>query len=393
MTDTNESSTDRNLDHDTIPGAHREMSPSQRARAVYTGKTPDEVPLFLDLSHWYKKNYDVPFDLTGLSRVDPRLVELHRRLNAVAYVEMGSFYDTYYDDPAITSQASTTNGVYRHEISTPIGAVFEERVFELVSYSYNITHRLIQSIEDFRVIQYAMEALRIRTRFDRYEAWRAAHGERAFVYVQLPYSGLGSLLSRNMGVEKSVYAIVDEPVAVRSFIDTINDANLRILDKIIGGPFDVLFQSDNLDGNVQTPDLFQTYSAEYYSEVAARAHSHGKYFAVHVDGEMRGLLSALAGCGVDCIDAATPAPMFSLTPEMARREAGPDMILSGGIPPTVFSRTSTDKAFEDSVRSWLELKRISSRLILAAGDQVPPDTDWERIARLPDLVREYGRYC
>ena len=35
------------------------MTPRERVKAVYEGKKPDQVPLMLDLSHWYKKNYNV----------------------------------------------------------------------------------------------------------------------------------------------------------------------------------------------------------------------------------------------------------------------------------------------------------------------------------------------
>jgi uroporphyrinogen-III decarboxylase len=143
---------------------------------------------------------------------------------------------------------------------------------------------------------------------------------------------------------------------------------------------------------VHNPDFFERYTAPYYREVAERVHAKGKYLAIHVDGEMKGALAGMDRVGVDCIDAATPYPMFSLTPEEAREEAGPDLILSGGVPATVFGSTGTDLQFEKTVQRWLDTKKLSHRLILAAGDQVPPDAPWHRIAMLPDLVKKYGRY-
>ncbi len=208
--------------------------------------------------------------------------------------------------------------------------------------------------------------------------------------MPLPYSGLRYLISRNFGIEKTVYAIA--PEATAQLIEAVNAANLRILDTIIDGPFDVLFITDNMDGNVQTPERYDRYSRSYYTEVARRLHQRDKYLAVHVDGEMDGCLRNLRESGVDCVDAATPAPMFRLTPAEARRQAGGEMILSGGIPPTVFSRTGSDAAFDAAVRDWLQLKEASPQLILAAGNQVPPDAPWERIARLPELVDQFGRY-
>ena len=369
------------------------MTPSERVRAVYQGKTPDHVPLMLDLSHWYKKNYSVPFDLCGFAGVNSGLVALHREVGAVSYCEMGGFFDLYFEDEAISEKAWTDDqGVYHRQIVTPVGSLREERVFEQASYSYNIRKHLLDSVDDFGAVCHIMQRYRARPRFDRYLAWREAHGDLAFIYCQLPYSGLGYLISRNFGVEKTCFAMMDHPEETRELIDAVNACNLRILDEIIDGPFDVMLISDNFDSNVQNPGMFDEYSRSYYSEVARRLHAKGKYLAVHVDGEMVGCLQGFAECGVDCIDAATPAPMFRLTPEQARSEAGPDMILSGGIPATLFGETGTDEQFVDSVKRWLDTRHASPRLIMAAGDQVPTDAPRHRIEMLAGLVEEFGRY-
>ena len=95
--------------------------------------------------------------------------------------------------------------------------------------------------------------------------------------------------------------------------------------------------------------------------------------------------SGLCGCGHAAADVRPDAG-----PDAA--EAGPDLILSGGIPATVFGTTGSDAAFVECVQRWLDTRRVSSRLIMAAGNQVPPDAPWPRIAMLPDLVARYGGY-
>jgi hypothetical protein len=369
------------------------MTPRERVLSIYAGKKPDQVPLMLDLSHWYKANYKIPFDLTGFKGVDLKLVELHRKLDAVSYVEMGGYFDLCLDDPQISDTAWTdSDGVFHRKIVTPKGTLEEERVFAEVSYSYNIRKHLLESVEDFQIVCYIMDRYKARPRWDRYTMWRDALGELGVIYCPLPYSGLGYLISRNFGVEKTCMAMFDNPQETKALIDSVNACNLRILDEIIDGPFEVLIISDNFDSNVQNPDMFSQYSRPYYTEVARRLHAKGKYLAVHVDGEMKGCLRNFAECGVDCIDAATPAPMFALTPQQARAEAGNNMILSGGIPANIFGSTSSDAEFENCVRQWLETRHTSFKLFMAAGDQVPTDAPWHRIELLPKLVEKYGRY-
>ena len=369
------------------------MTPRQRVKAVFEGRIPDQVPLMLDLSHWYKKNYDVFFDLTGFKEVEQALVDLHRRVDAVIYIETGPHYDIRYRDRSVTSKAWTDHrGVFHQEIATPLGTVREDRVFSKESYSYNISKRMIESTRDMAIVAHAMKSRSCRPRFERYQAWQQAAGELGFVYTSLGYSGFGFLISRYMGVENTIMAVYDHPDEVRQFVETVNESNLRLLDEIMDGPFEVLLVGDNHDSNIQTAELFNRYTREYYIELARRIHDKSKYVAAHVDGEMRGFLSLLAECGVDCIDACTPAPMFSLTPQQAREEAGPDLILSGGIPATVFGSHGTDEQFVEAVKSWLGIRHRSPRLILAAGDQVPTDAPFHRIAMLSQLIDEYGRY-
>ncbi len=368
------------------------MKPNERVRAVYRGEKPDQVPLMLDLSHWYKKNHGVAFDLGGFTDVEAGLVELHQRIGAVAYVEMGGFYDLSTDDPEIELKSETRDGIFRTHIRTPVGELHEERVFNPTSYSYGIRKHLLTSPDDFPVVEFLMERLQCRPNWARYHRWREALGELAFPYAQLPYSGSGYLISRHFGVEKTIYAMLDHPGKVQRLVEAINRCNLRILESILDGPFETLLISDNYDSNVQTKSFFDTYVRDYYAEVARRLHAHGKYLAIHVDGESRGILHRLSECGVDCADALTPSPMFAHTPEQMRKEAGPELILSGGIPATLFEPRTSDAQFEESVKRWLDTRLHSPRLIMAAGDQVPIDATFERIALLPHLVAQHGRY-
>lgn len=368
------------------------MNPAERVRAVFHGQKPDQVPLMLDLSHWYKKNYSVPFNLAGFSAVEEGLVGLHKAIGAVAYCEMGGFYSLVSTDPEVRLQSTTEDGVFSTTVTTPLGSLHEERVFNPASYSYGIRKHLLESTDDFPVIEYLMARLECQPRWERFHAWREALGDLAYPYAQLPYSGSGYLMARNMRVEDAVFAVYDEPERVASLVASINACNLRVLDAIIDGPFETLIISDNYDSTVQTREFFNTYVRDYYTTVAARLHAAGKYLAVHVDGESRGALSWLADCGVDCADALTPSPMFALSPSRMREEAGPDLILSGGIPATIFGPTGSDVEFVDCVRRWLDTRMESPRLIMAAGDQVPPDASLHRIGMLPELVDRYGRY-
>jgi uroporphyrinogen-III decarboxylase len=118
------------------------------------------------------------------------------------------------------------------------------------------------------------------------------------------------------------------------------------------------------------------------------AREYGKPIVTHIDGRLRGLLQATRELGFAGVDAATPAPWGDLSPAECRAEAGPDYILSGGVPPGSFNAAVPLRVFEAQVEAWLQLRRQSSAMIIAPGDQLPPDGEIDRVTRLVAMAAE-----
>ena len=175
-------------------------------------------------------------------------------------------------------------------------------------------------------------------------------------------------------------------------MDRINDNNLKLIDLLATSPAEIIIMGDNFSSDLQPPRFFQRWSRPYYAEAIRRLHAAGKYVAVHIDGKLRGAIAMIRDAGADCGDAITPAPMGDLTPTQCREEGGPDFILSGGIPPTLWLPEVPVELFKKSVLDWLELKKHGPRFIANAGDQVPPHAVEERIEIMRELVEKHGRY-
>ena len=174
--------------------------------------------------------------------------------------------------------------------------------------------------------------------------------------------------------------------------EQVNANVLEAVDVAVTSPAEIIFLADNFTSDVQSPAFFNEWSRAYYVEAYKRIHAAGKYTSSHCDGKLRGLLKSIHDAGGDCIDAVTPAPMGDLTPEECREEAGPDLILSGGVSPDLWRADGLVEEFKEAVIRWVELKKYSPRLIAAAGDQVPPGAPEDRIEIMRDLVEKHGRY-
>lgn len=373
------------------------MTQRERILAVYRGETPDVVPYMLDLSHWFYHKNRMPWDLSvSYEKPESELIAYHKQVGAGFYLpNLGAFYRVTYG-PHVQAEVTKVDHDGVPEIiwrlHTPLGSIERRRMWEETSYSWAITRWGVQSEQDLRVLGYALASRTYEPLWDRYQAWVDEVGDMGVVYLSAGYSAMGHLLNYWLGVSGVAYATADWPATLHEVVDQINDNNLKLIDLLATSPAEIIIMGDNFSGDIQPPRFFNRWSRAYYVEAIRRLHAAGKYVAVHIDGRLRGAIGMIRDAGADCGDAITPAPMGDLTPEACRAEAGPDFILSGGVPPDLWLPTAPREAFEKAVLDWLALKRFGPRLIANAGDQVPPHADEARIEIMRDLVEKWGRY-
>ncbi|NLF09662.1 MAG: hypothetical protein GX594_17025 [Pirellulaceae bacterium] len=371
-----------------------EMTPRERLLAVYRGETPDRVPALADLSYWRAAHGGgkfIPGRIDGANQDKiPRLLELHRHTGAAIHVNLGCFFDDVFDD-SVRVRSGIDGELYRHRFETPVGTVEEIRQWSETSFSWPIIHHMVQNVEDLKVIRYVFEHVSYRPRWDIFEESVRLVGDIGLVLAQVPYTGMGFLISRYAGVERTVLFAADYPEEVESTVNTINAAHEKVTRLMAEGPSQVLIHSDNLSSDVQSPRWLERFCGDYFRRMTAIAHEHGKPMVTHIDGRLRGLLRTTAAMGFDGADAVTPAPWGDLTPQECRDEAGPKYVLSGGLPPSSFSPDVPLKVLDKQIETWLELRHQSPALMIAPGDQLPPDGDLERVTRMVQAA-ESARY-
>lgn len=371
------------------------MTLRERILAVYRGETPDTVPYMLDLSHWFFHKHSLPWDLSAAPEdPDTGLIEYHRRVGAGIYLaQLAPFYAVEYAaDVRVSTEKSPDQREITWRIETPLGVIQRRRRWEPQTYAWGISEWGVKSEQDLKVLAYALEGRRYRPRWDLYRAWAEAVGDCGVVYMPPGYSAMGHLLNYWLGVQEAIYATFEWPEAMRDAVARINANILDCIDLLAESPAEVVCMGDNFSSDIQPPSFVAEWSAPFYAEAIRRLHAAGKYVAVHIDGRLRGMLRTFGELGADCADAVTPVPMGDLTPEECRDEAGPDLILSGGVSPDLWLPDASIDAFRAAALRWLELRKRGPRLIANAGDQVPPGADEDRIHLMRDLVEEHGRY-
>ncbi len=367
------------------------MTERERLLKVLGGETPDRVPWFADLGHWYRSEAGYRWDLFNISNCTKEITDLHRDVRAGWYIEVGSLHEEYYDDN-VAREKEVKGDLAVERFITPAGEISMERKWNPVSFSWDITKLMVRNIKDLEILICAIEGKRFRPKYGNWEVIEKTGGDIGLGFPNLGYTGLGSLISYYMGVQNTVYAIYEHPEITERYIRTFNKKHLELVDLYCKSPAPHVIFTDNLSADVQAPDIFRRFSFDHYSEISRRLHEAGKTVSTHMDGMLDGLIGIVAETGIDVADACTPAPTGDLTPLEIRKQAGEKMILMGGISPLMWLPSTNEKAFVEHVKNWLDLRKINSRLVQSAGDQVPPGTAYGRIKLVYDIVEEYGRY-
>ena len=372
------------------------MTERERILTVLNGETPDRIPFMLDLSHFYYEKFGKEWNiLNGYVKPDTELINYHKKFKAGFYIPNQSlqFSVKYGDNMKVSVETLSVNGnpEIHWKYETPYGEIERIRIWEKSSYSWAIKKWGVTTEQDLKVLGFAMASRTFEPLVKNYLAWDKYIGDIGIAYLTSGYSAMGYILNYWMGIENTVYACEDWNSLMHEVTDQINDNCLKTVRLLAEYPAPAAIMGDNFSSEIQSESFFNEWSAPFYKEAINIFHSKGKKVAVHVDGKLRGAIRMIGNCGADIIDAVTPSPMGDLTPDECRAEAGPRLILSGGVPPNLWLPSVPVETFRQSVKDWLNLKHASSALIAAAGDQVPPFAEEERINVMRELVEEYGR--
>jgi len=374
------------------------MTERERLLAVYYGKKPDRVPYILDLGHYFFWRFQKPWDLcNGYDEPDREKIDFTRSMGAGFYVAdqarmSGGHYTNGVKATAVTSTVSGVPEIC-WRFDTPIGSIERIRVWEPGSYSWAIKKWGVETEKDLEILGYAMSSFEFEPMPEKYKAWVDYVGEDGLLGVGPGYSAMGHLLNYWMGVENTIYATYDWEDLMDEVVTKIND-NILKTTKLWCSEYgaEILGTGDNFSSDVQSPAFFKRWSQDFYKKAFRIAHDHGMKTSVHVDGKLKGLMKLMYETGADRIDAVTPGSVGGMTAAEVRAEAPDELILSGGIPNELWYAYSPMEKFEQAAKDWLDLKKISPALMMAAGDQVPPGAEERKIRRLTELVDEYGWY-
>jgi hypothetical protein len=209
-------------------------------------------------------------------------------------------------------------------------------------------------------------------------------GRDGILALEMPRRPLSDLLHEFLGWGEGLM-LLDEPLVQQMLILLENRLQL-LVQEICRLPGHIVLSPDNLDGQFISPRLFGRHLADSYRLTSRMLHRHDKWLLVHAGGPVSRLLPPLAEAGVDGVQGIAGPPQGDTPLAEARRLAGPDLTLWGGIPQDYLLDVHGDQALEDAVLGAARQAAGDPRIILGVADRVPPDATLDRVQAIARLV-------
>lgn len=326
---------------------------------------------------------ELPGRYRGMSKV-----QLYKELGCSARVyEYNACIQAVYDD-CIHHRSEDDGTTAVQYIDTPLGTVSCIAKRSANTWASSIEKWWITSEEELRIFAFIEKHTHWRFSMETFEKVKTEWGDLGAPCVFLPRVSLQRLYIDLMGVEETVYALMDYPEAVEEYLAALHESQMELVDVMCASPINIINFGDNVHSGTLSPALFKKYVLPEYRARCERLRAAGKFTYAHFDGDNRGLLEYYQQTGMDGIEAITPLPQGDVTLEEAREALGDTMYLVDGIPAVYFDEIFPEEVLVECVQKILQL--FAPRLILGISDEISSTGDIERIRLVGRIVDEYN---
>lgn len=320
----------------------------------------------------------------GMSKSD-----IYRELGCSARIyEYNESYTSSFVGGNIEQYHETVDNKTTRYIKTPKGTLTHITKTTPSSWASLVAKEWVTCEEDLKIMQYVEDHRQWGWNQEHFDKTEKEWGNLGAPCIFMPRVSMQNLFIDLMGVEESVYAVMDYPDAVDDYFKVLRESHFRMIDVINNSPINIIDFGDNIHSGTLSPQYFERYVLEEYQMRTERLHKGGKFVYSHYDGDNKGLMQYYHQTGLDGIEAITPLPQGDVTLEEVKQYLGDDMFLIDGIPAVYFDKEFSEEILSECVEKIIDL--FAPNLVLGISDEISSTGDIERIRLVGKMVDKYN---
>ena len=380
------------------------MTHRQRYFSVVEGHKPDNMPFIPDITDWYNGNHTpkgkerkhapgayIPDD-DDIRYFDGTIQEKYRRWSLLDFyrnfdwgfhAHIYDWCDTMYSN-GIEEVKIHFGNEYHVELRTPKKKLV--RKYRLaVDGTWCPTEYYVKDKNDFKLLLEIIASQHFIAKHDYVKSILDGIGDQGQADIYLARSPFGKLIHEYVGLENTVYALMDYPELVDEYMKLQQKKDLEIVKLACESPARLVYLADHADETLISPTWYEEYCIPYYKKITNILHSYNKIVSTHLDGNFKGFFPLLKQTGFDVLDGCTPAPMFNYEVEELASALPENMYCFIGVPSVLFCQhVPTEEILEFADRIMTAFK---GRAIINIGDILPPDGDIEQVIELGNYIK------
>lgn len=194
------------------------------------------------------------------------------------------------------------------------------------------------------------------------------------------------------GMENALCDFYESPEKVHQLFRALTDFYKVVLTRARNElQADAIWTSDDI-GTQNSPffsrDIFNEFFKPYYAELIQHCHELGMHFWLHSCGNIEPFIPELIEIGLDVLH---PIQKYTMSEQEIAQKYGGQICLWAGFDVQQIIPYGTPEEVRQEIRFMLDTyARPDGRLILAAGNNMTPDTPLESLDALFDEALEYG---
>jgi len=364
------------------------MTNRERILAIMEKKKADRIPWIPRLQIWYNAHKSA--GTLPDKYQEWALRDIERDLGMGTPARDVSVFSTRTEN--VETRVSRRGNETFTEYITPVGTASTkhtvvEKLQKAGMGAYQSEH-LIKRPEDYDVVEYMVEHTKVIPAYDQYISYDEEIGDDGFPMAGLGHCPMHSIMREYMGYEKAVFEMIDRPAKVERLLKVLTDHAKEMQKIALESPARMLLHGIHFDSMMTPPPFFEEYFKPYFQEFAQQLHSRGKILVCHADADSGQLLDLIQESGFDMAEVFATAPMVQCTLAQAREAWGNDVIIWGGIPSVILCESFSDEKFEAYIQDLFETVATGDSFILGVSDNVMPETKFERIVRVSEMMEE-----
>jgi len=203
--------------------------------------------------------------------------------------------------------------------NTPLGSVFEKIKKDPAYHSDWVKKFFINSPSDYPIVKYIIENTIFHKNYNSFLRIQEDLGGDGLVMARVDRSPFQKLLIELAGPQRLLIDLYDNRYLVEDLLLSIEKKLDEAYKIVAQSPAEVIWQPDNISGDVIGPRYFEKYCLPFYNKQGQLFHKHGKAYVVHMDGKLKCLKELIKKANIDVVESFTfPEGGGDLTLEEAK---------------------------------------------------------------------------